>query len=214
MKKLLLIVVLIVVGGAGFTMWQYSQDTGRQPWEWTPTDWSDWMTFTKHESEQLGMQAKQGSEATWRWVGKNTPALFEKSKELLARLGYKEAEGPAEQPSSTVVTPSTMAQTPTDQPPTGVAEQTADPLDARSTNYKYGKDWLGKGIAEWRVSLVHPGAAERAKDNFEKAIRSFEAAKAELGAGAGVEVAQLEQSARDYLADTEERLQQIRQGGE
>ena len=214
MKKLLLIVVLIVVGGAGFTMWQYSQDTGRQPWEWTGIDWNDWITFTKHESEQLGMQAKQGGEATWRWVGKNTPALFEKSKELLARLGYQEAEGPAGQPSSTVVAPAPMAQTPAAQPPTGVADQSADPLDARSTNYKYGKEWLGKGIAEWRVSLVHPGAAERAKDNFERAIGSFEAAKAELGASAGVDVAKLEQSARDYLADTEERLQQIRKGGE
>jgi hypothetical protein len=214
MRKLLLIVVLIVVGGAGVTMWQYSQDTGRQPWEWTSTDWNDWITFTKHESEQLGMQAKQSGEATWRWVGTNTPALFEKSKELLARLGYKEAEAPTGQPSSTVVAPAPTAQTPTVQPPTGAADQPADPLDAQSTNYKYGKEWLGKGIAEWRVSLVHPGAAERAKDNFEKAIRSFEAAKTELGASAGVEVAQLEQSARDYLADTEERLQQIRQGGE
>ena len=100
------------------------------------------------------------------------------------------------------------------QPPTGVADQSADPLDARSTNYKYGKEWLGKGIAEWRVSLVHPGAAERAKDNFEKAIGSFEAAKAELGASPVGDVAKLEQSARDYLADTEERLQQIRKGGE
>jgi hypothetical protein len=190
-------------------MWQYSQDTGRQPWEWTSTDWNDWITFTKHESEQLGMQAKKSGEATWLWVGKKTPALFEKSKELLARLGYKEAEVPTGQPPSPAVAPA-----PTAQSPTGVADQSADPLDARSTNYKYGKEWLGKGIAEWRVSLVHPGAAERAKDNFEKAIRSFEAATAELGASAGVELAQLEQSARDYLADTEERLQQIRQSGE
>jgi hypothetical protein len=209
MKKLLLIVILIVLGGAGFTMWQYSQDTGRQPWEWTNTDWNDWITFTKHESEQLGMQAKKSGEATWRWVGKNTPALFEKSKELLARLGYKEAEGPTGQPPSAAVAPAPMAPAPTDS-----ADQSMDPLDVKSTNYKYGKEWLGKGIAEWRVSLVHSGAAERAKDNFEKAIRSFEAAKAELGTSAGAEVAQLEQSARDYLADTEERLQQIRQGGE
>jgi len=209
MKKLLLIVVLIVVGGAGFTMWQYSQDTGRQPWEWTPTDWSDWMTFTKHESEQLGMQAKQGSEATWRWVGKNTPALFEKSKELLARLGYAKTEGLTGQPPSVAPAPEPMAQA-----PTAVASQSTDPLDVENTNYTYGKEWLGKGIAEWQVSLVHPGAAERAKDNFEKAIRSFESAKAELGANAGVEVAQLEQDARDYLADTEERLQQIRLSGE
>lgn len=207
MKKLLKIVILILLCGAGFTMWQYSQDTGRQPWEWTNTDWNDWITFTKHESEQLGMQAKESGEATWRWVGQNTPALFEKSKELLARLGHKEPEVPAGQPPSAAVAPAPTA-------PTGVGDQSADPLDAKSANYKYGKEWLGKGIAEWRVSLVHPGAAERAKANFEKAIGSFEAAKAELGADAGFEAAQLEQSARDYLADTEERLQQIRQSGE
>lgn len=209
MKKLLLIVILIVLGGAAFTMWQYSQDTGRPPWEWTSTDWNDWITFTKHEGEQLGMEARKSGEATWRWVGKNTPALFEKSKDLLAHLGYKESEGLPEQPASAAVTPAPAA-----QPPADAADQPADPLELQSTNYKYGKEWLGKGIAEWRVSLVHPGAAERAKNSFEKAISSFEAAKAELGASAGAEVAQLEQSARDYLADTEERLQQIRQSGE
>lgn len=210
MKKWLSIVVLIVVGSVGFTMWQYSRDTGRQPWEWTGTDWNDWMTFTKRETEQLGMQAKQGGEATWLWVGENTPALFEKSKALLARLGHQETQGSMEQPPSAALVPEPMTRTPT----AGVADRSTDPLDIRSANYKYGKEWLGKGIAEWQVSLIHPGAAERAKANFEKAIRSFEAAKAELDGSAGVDVAQLEQNARDYLADTEERLQQIRQSGE
>lgn len=86
-----------------------------------------------------------------------------------------------------------------------------DPLDLQSNNYKYGKEWLARGIAEWKVSLIHPGAAERAKANFEKAIRSFDMAKAELDDSAASELEQLEQSARDYLADTEERLQQIHQ---
>jgi hypothetical protein len=209
MKKLLLVVLLIVLVGAGFTMWQYSQETGRVPWEWTSQDWNDWVSFTKHESQQLGQQAKESGQATWRWVGKNTPALFEKSKDLLARLGYQDTEPPAAQPSSGAVVPEPSAQI---QPV--AVDRPVDPLDLKSNNYKYGKDWLAKGIAEWKVSLIHPGAAERAKSNFEKAIRSFDMAKAELGDSAGSDLNQLEQSARDYLADTEERLQQIHQSGQ
>jgi hypothetical protein len=210
MKKLILLVVLILLVGAGFTMWQYSTDTGRPPWEWSGQDWNDWITFTKQESRDLGQQAKETGQATWKWVGKNTPALFEKSKELLARLGYQDTEPTAAQPS-----PGAGAPTP---PPAAIqpvaVDRPADPLDVESSNYKYGKEWLARGIAEWKVSLIHPGAAERAKANFEKAIRSFETARVELGDKATDDLAQLEQSAYDYLADTEERLQQIHQGGQ
>jgi hypothetical protein len=210
MKKLLLIIVLIVLIAAGFTMWQYSQDTGRAPWKWTGQDWSDWITFTKHESQELGMRAKEGGQNTWRWVGKNTPALFDKSKELLARLGYSDEEAPAAQPSSSGAgTPPPSAQI---QP--AARPRATDPLDMKSPNFKYGKEWLARGVAEWKVSLIHPGAAERAKANFEKAIQSFEMAKAELADSSETDLAQLEQSARDYLADTEERLQQIHQSGQ
>ncbi|MCG6862158.1 MAG: hypothetical protein LJE70_12905 [Chromatiaceae bacterium] len=209
MKKFLLVVVLIVLAGAGFTMWKYSEDTGRTPWEWTAQDWNNWMTFTKHESQQLGMQAKEGGQATWRWVGKNTPVLFEKSKELLARLGYQETEQPVAEPSSGAGAPAPSVQI---QPVT--VDRPTDPLDVRSNNYKYGKEWLARGIAEWKVSLIHPGAAERAKTNFEKAISSFDMAKSELGDSASPDLSQLEQSARDYLSDTEERLQQIHQSGQ
>ena len=209
MKKLLLVVLLIVLVGAGFSMWQYSQDTGRQPWEWTGQDWNDWVTFTKHESQQLGMQAKEGGQATWRWVGKNTPLLFEKSKALLARLGYQDTEPTAAQPSSGAVTP-----TPSVQIQPVEVDRPADPLDLKSSNYKYGKEWLARGVAEWKVSLIHPGAAARAKVNFVKALRSFDMAQAELGGSAGPELEQLKQSARDYLADTEERLLQIDQSGQ
>jgi hypothetical protein len=210
MKKLLLIVVLIVLAAAGFTMWQYSQNTGRAPWKWTGQDWNDWITFTKHESRELGMRAKEGGQSTWRWVGKNTPALFDKSNALLARLGYTDEEKPAAQPSSSgAVAPPPVAQI---QPAAG--PQSADPLDTKSPNFKYGKEWLARGVAEWKVSLIYPGAAERAKANFEKAIRSFEMAKADLGDSSGTDLAQLEQSARDYLADTKERLQQIHQSGQ
>lgn len=209
MKKLFLLVILIALAGVGFTMWQYSQNTGRVPWEWTSEDWNDWITFTKQESRQLGMQAKESGQATWRWVGKNTPVLFEKSKELLARLGYEDMEPTGAQPSTAAGAPAPSAQiqrTAVDRP--------TDPLDLKSSNYKYGKEWLAKGIAEWKVSLVHLGAAERAKAHFEKAIRSFDMAKAELGDSAASDLDQLEQSARDYLADTEERLQQIQHSGQ
>ncbi len=210
MKKLLLIVVLIVLAAAGFTMWQYSQNTGRAPWKWTGQDWNDWITFTKHEGQELGMRAKEGGQSTWRWVGKNTPALFDKSNALLARLGYTDEEKPAAQPSSSgAVAPPPMAQI---RPAAG--PQSADPLDTKSPNFKYGKEWLARGVAEWKVSLIHPGAAERAKANFEKAIRSFEMAKADLGDSSATDLAQLEQSARDYLADTQERLKQIHQSGQ
>jgi hypothetical protein len=209
MKKLLLVVLLIVLAGAGFTIWQHSQDTGRAPWEWSAQDWKDWMTLTKQESQQLGQQAKEGGQATWRWVGKNTPVLFEKSKELLARLGYQDVESPAPQAPS-----GTAALEPSVQIQPVAGDQPADPLDVKSSNYKYGKEWLARGIAEWKVSLIHPGAAERAKANFEKAISSFDMAKKELGDSAGPDLDQLAQSARDYLADTEERLQQIHQSGQ
>jgi len=210
MKKLLLIVVLIVLVAAGFTMWQHSQDTGRAPWKWTSQDWNDWITLTKHEGRELGMRAKEGGQSTWRWVGKNTPALFEKSKELLARLGYTDEQQPAAQPSSA----GTAAPPPSAQIRPAAGSRPTDPMDTKSANFKYGKEWLARGVAEWKVSLIHPGAAERAKVNFEKAIRSFEMAKADLGDSAATDLAQLEQSARDYLADTEERLQQIHQSGQ
>jgi hypothetical protein len=206
MKKVLLVLLFVVIAGGGFTMWQYTKDTGRTPWQWTGQDWNDWITFTKREGQQLGMQAKESGQATWQWVGENTPMLFEKSKELLARLGYEETEQTVAAPA-----PGSAAPAPSVQIQPVAPDQAADPMEAQSNNYKYGKEWLARGVAEWKVSLIHPGAAERAKSSFEKAISSFDMAKGELGDNAGADLSQLQQDARDYLADTQERLQQMRQ---
>ncbi len=218
MKKLIGIVFVLVLVVVAFTMGLYTRDTGRSPWQWTATDWHDWATFTRSETRAagagIGREAKERTKSAWKWVGKNTQQLYEQSKELLARLGVREhqadtapppsqaptAPSSTQQPSTATVTPPQTASSPAVPP---------DPLDARSPNYRYGKEWLRKGIAEWKVSLVQPGASERAKGFFEKAIASFEAAGQELGDPAAVK--DWLRSAREYLADTEERLQHIGQ---
>jgi hypothetical protein len=212
MKKLLAFILIVGVILATFTMGLYSRDTGRAPWKWSAEDWHNWLTFTRTEtraaSEDIGHEAKERTMAAWKWVGQNTQALYDQSKELLARLGP--AEGKMAQPGP--VTP-TSRQTGEPVEPLGTATPTPatppDPLDQRSPNYRYGKEWLRKGIDEWKVSLVHPGAANRAKSFFEKAIRSFESAKNELADATPVQ--DWLGSARAYLADTEERLQHIGQ---
>jgi hypothetical protein len=201
MKKLLGLLLLVVIIGAAFTMGLYSRDTGRWPWQWSQEDWRNWYTFTRSETravgEDLSREAQEKALGTWKWVGKNTQALYDRSRDLLAQLGGSTQEGaPAVDREGTGSRPAT--------PP--------DPLDEQSPNYRYGKEWLRKGIDEWRVSLVHPGAAERARSHFEKAILSFEAAEQELRETAAV--ADWLRSAREYLADTEERQQLIRREAE
>jgi hypothetical protein len=202
-KKLLLLVVVIILAIGGFTMWQYSQDIQRPPWAWSGEDWTNWVTFTKSESQSatrgIGEQARETGTEAWKWVGKNTQILFEKSKTLLDQLGPSLDMQSASSEGSTETTSSAAARPET--PP--------DPLDAQSPNYKYGKEWLRKGIAEWKVSLIHPGAAERAKAHFEQAISSFKAARQELTDSSVVDA--WVKSAQDYLADIKERLMLIHQ---
>jgi hypothetical protein len=220
-KKLIGILFILAIIVVAFTMGLYSRDTGRSPWQWTAEDWHNWATFTRAKTraagEGLGREAKERTMHAWKWVGENTQQLYDRSKDLLARLGGEEKPAGVSPPSATTpTTPSTPSST--EEPSTGPATPSATPsstsappdaLDARSPNYRYGKEWLRKGIAEWKVSLIQPGASERAKGFFEKAISSFEAAGQELGDPAAVK--DWLRSAREYLADTEERLQHIRQ---
>jgi hypothetical protein len=219
-KKLIGILFILAIVVVAFTMGLYSRDTGRSPWQWTAEDWHNWVTFTRARTraagEGLGREAKERTMHAWKWVGENTQQLYDRSKDLLARLGGEERSAAVSPPGATT---STTRSTPssTEQPSTGPATSSAtvssaappDQLDARSPNYRYGKEWLRKGIAEWKVSLIQPGASERAKSFFEKAISSFETARQELGDPAAVN--DWLRSAREYLADTDERLQHIRQ---
>lgn len=220
MKKLIGILFILAIIVVAFTMGLYSRDTGRSPWQWTAEDWHNWATFTRTETraagEGISREAKERTMHAWKWVGENTQQLYDRSKDLLARLGGEEKPAAVSPPgTSTPGAPSTPSSTPPSSTEPAAPSATPasaaapDALDARSPNYRYGKEWLRKGIAEWKVSLIQPGASERAKGYFEKAISSFEAAGQELGDPAAVK--DWLRSAREYLADTDERLQHIRQ---
>jgi hypothetical protein len=220
-KKLIGLILILGIIVTAFTMGLYSRDTGRPPWKWGQEDWHNWVTFTRAQtqvaSEDLTREAKERTQTAWKWVGKNTQELYNQSKELLARLRVSPAQvtpAPATKPAQP---PSALAP---NQPPAAgpTVETTAptaavppDPLDDRSPNYRYGKEWLRKGIDEWKVSLVQPGASERAKTFFEKAISSFQAAGQELGDPDAVK--DWLHSAQKYLADTDERIAHIHQEG-
>jgi len=219
-KKLIGILFIVAIIVVAFTMGLYSRDTGRSPWQWTAEDWHNWATFTRTETraagEGISREAKERTMHAWKWVGENTQQLYDRSKDLLARLGGEEKPAAVSPPgTSTPGAPSTPSSTPPSSTEPAAPSATPasaaapDALDARSPNYRYGKEWLRKGIAEWKVSLIQPGASERAKGYFEKAISSFEAAGQELGDPAAVK--DWLRSAREYLADTDERLQHIRQ---
>jgi hypothetical protein len=222
MKKLLGLILILGIIVAAFTMGLYSRDTGRPPWKWSQEDWHHWATFTRAQtraaSEGLTREAKERTQSAWKWVGKNTQELYNQSKELLARLGPSPAQitpAPATQPAQPSSAPA-PSQPPAAGPTVETTAPTAavppDPLDDRSPDYRYGKEWLRKGIDEWKVSLVQPGASERAKTFFEKAISSFQAAGQELGDPDAVK--DWLHSAQKYLADTDERIAHIRQEGE
>jgi glycosidase len=185
-----------------FTMGLYSRDIGRWPWQWSATEWHNWLTFTRGETraagEGISREAKEKTASAWKWVGKNTQTLYDQSLALLERLGPGEGAAPADSATAGVPTAGTL-----DLPP--------DPLSRRSDNYRYGKEWLRKGIDEWRVSLIHPGAAERARSHFRKAIQSFQAAARELGDTEAVH--EWLRAAEDYLSDTDERLELIHRSG-
>ncbi|MFC1706559.1 hypothetical protein ACFL59_07010 [Planctomycetota bacterium] len=239
MKKIILIIVLLVLAGLGFTMYQHSKNIDRAPTKWSGKDWKNWITFTKTQSVKAGTQIKttavETSSAAWKYTTKKTKTLYDKSAGLLARLGHKEeggeapadgAEGAAATAANTASDAATAAagaavgslvdaaREAGGETAAGAVGNTAqavapsaDPLDSKSKNYKYGKEWLRKGVAEWRVSLKHPGAADRAKSHFERAISCFGDAKKELGGEAAV--SDFLERAKEYLADTEERLELI-----
>lgn len=200
MKKLLILIIILALGAAGYTSWQYHEQSGKWPWA-SKADLKAWASFTKAEGTELGNTVKTTAVSTakqgWKWTTENTSRLYDKSKDLLAKLGHQD-EGAAA--AGDEAGAAGAGGPPAPEPP-------KDPLEQKSQSYKYGKEWLRKGIAEWQVGLVHPGAAKRAKDHLERAIATLKEAKTELGGDATVDDYLLE--ARAYLADTEQMLVKI-----
>lgn len=199
MKKGIIGLLVLILGGAGFVSWKHHEKEGKWPWasmdelkktgSETKTGLKKGAAAAKSGLKKAGAAAKiKGSEA-WKWTTANTDKLYRKSKGLLAKLGHKE-EG------------ATAAAT------TARVEPPVDPLDAKSQNYKYGKDWLKKGVAEWQVGLVHPGAAARAQKHLKKAVATFTAARMDFGGGNDTVEEYLLES-QTYLNDTNEMLAKI-----
>ena len=199
LRKLLLLILVAVLGGAGYLSYDYNKKHAAWPW----SSKEDWKRFsgeaaetTTHVAQKAAEQAQKAAEqakthggAAWAYTTAKTHELYDRSKGLLARMGQDDEDHP---PAAGTAAPT---------PP-------ADPLEAKSQNYRYGKEALANGVQAWRQSLNQPGAAERAKKQFELAIRNFEAAQVELGGDKHVE--EYLDEARAYLADTEERLRMIK----
>jgi len=197
-RVVLLALLLGVAGAVGYLAWDFKQAEG--VWPWHSKD--HWNRFAGRAADQakdtakhVGDQAKVHSGKAWKYTTAKTATLYDKSKTLLATMGKEDEE--AAKDAAAAGTPLPARPTPP-----------ADPLEAKSQSYKYGKDALAEGIKNWRVSLDQPGAAELAKKRFELAIRNFEQARGELGGDKKVDE-YLDES-RAYLADTEERIQMIK----
>jgi len=204
MKKLLVLVLLLVLGVVGYTSYQHHQATGNWPWA-SKAEFQAYVKQTKQQSKQLAQQAKAkgnqlakqakaGGSQAWKWTTKNSQTLYAKSKTLLSKLGAPAQNAAAGQP---VTAAAARAQ----------ATPSEDPLDKKSSNYKYGREWLLKGVAEWKVGLIQPGAARRAQKFLGKAVYSFEAAKQDLGGDPKVEEYLME--SRTYLNDAAEMVAKI-----
>lgn len=207
MKKLVVLLLLLALGIVGYTSYQHHQRTGAWPWA-SQAEFQAYLKQTKQQSKtlaqqaqmtskQLAAQAKASGNSAWKWTTKNSQTLFDKSKGLLAKLGASEAETAAGDAATGATAGASAAP----------AQASVDPLDQRSSNYKYGREWLRKGVAEWKVGLIQPGAARRAHTFLGKAVYAFEAAKQDLGGHPKVEEYLTE--SRTYLNDAAEMVAKI-----
>ncbi len=165
---IVVVAILLVVG----SMFLYSKEAGRYPWQWQGSDWAAWVSFSKKVGKKVGQDVVQKTKE----VGK---AVAEKSKDFVEGLGEVDWGNLTDQAKDWFKSDGdkVTAQIATQREQMSEGEYAPQYKGEGGKEYDYGLQALEQGIKYWNVSLVQESAPSQAKKWFTQAVDHFNKAK-------------------------------------